>query len=300
MKAYDDIFVPTYGRKEMNILKLLVDDSVHINLCVRSEADDDGFYDELKENSQISIIRLGYGISDVGETRHAILEYCHQNNIEFCPMFDDTVLNILDSNDETSSISKILTSCIELMKNDELSQYVVGYAFPKRYGFYADGRKILMSHDNKKYFSIFPAQAYIINVKKAYEHNIQYKSFNKFGFEDTNFFVDCLKAGLIYIDRENFLIDATVPNETKVGGTHEKDENLERKFDKESLMSMRYIGNMMGISIEKRYRSFAKGLTMHICPKLSFFREVLVYNRKDNSKIIDNSFDIEKCLLKSN
>lgn len=286
--------VPTYGRKEPKILEMLKKDkSLEIDFFVRGEDYDRGFYDELKRKKRVKVHSLGRGLHELGETRQRILEWCQSYDVRYCCMFDDGIVDVVDEMIPQLTISEVFEHCIHLMQTDKLHDNIVGWSFHKRNGIYADGSTCKWNDDHVKqerYFLTMPAQALIIDVAMTTFHKIEYKSLDEVGFEDCAFFADCVKEGLIFGARKYIKIDGAVPNEKKVGGSHVASEDIELKYDEQNKRCLEYIGNMMGVYVEKRYRSFAKGLMSYIIFDTDYYREVLCEKPKENAQIIKSKF----------
>lgn len=288
--------VPTHGRKLPKILKMLDrDPDLEINFFVRTELAREGFYDELLDYSdRVHVHTIGYDFTELGLTRQYIMDWCLENDIKFCCMFDDGMTNV-ESTIPGLTISAIFSNICYIMEHDRYSDKVIGFSLYKHFGEYADGRIIECKYpamQEHNYFLTFPAQAVILNVQMAAKHKIKYKSLNEVGFEDCAFFADAVKAGLIYCSRKGYTVDGVVPNERKPGGSHTVAYNsIEDKYDIQNARCMNYIGNMMGCHIEKRYRSFAKGLMSYLIFNTDFYREVLCDNPEANQQIIQDRFE---------
>lgn len=286
--------VSTYGRKEPMILQMLdKDPELVIHFFVRGEDYDNGFYDELKKRERVEVHSLGYGLHELGLSRHRIMCWCLQNKVEFCCMFDDGIVDVNDAQYPDDTISQIFDTIVDIMENDRMKDDVVGFTLHKRIGHYIDGSTIVCDQSklsNANYFISFPAQAVVLNVFKAFERGVTYKSLDDVGFEDCAFFADAVKAKLVYCSRKAITIDGIVPNAKKVGGSHTATENLQHKYDVQNARCMKYIGNMMGVSIEQRYRSYANCCLAYIIWDADFFREVLCDKPEQNKEIIDRKF----------
>lgn len=287
--------VPTYGRKNPLILRMLDnDDELEINFFVRQEDINAGFYDELALRDRVNIISLGFGLHELGETRQRIIDWCLDNGVRYCCMFDDGITNV-DHACCAYTISEIFDTCIALMQHDKYHDKMVGWSFHKRWGIYEDGRQVRWNDANvadEEYFLTMPAQALIIDCYKMTDNNITYKSLDEVGFEDCAFFADCVKKGLIFGARRHIRIDGIVPNQKKKGGSHVDSESPEEKYDIQNARCMKYIGPMMGVRVEKRYRSLADGLMSYIIFNTDYYREVLCDKPEQNKEIIESQFMI--------
>lgn len=286
--------VPTYNRKEPLILKLLDrDPNLELYFFVRQELIDEGFYDDLANRDRCHVVSIGLGTHDLGASRAFIMEWCKSTGTKYCVQFDDGIFNIHDDSAPNATISETISKCCDIMENDPMKEQAIGFSFHKRIGMYNDGRTIL--YDDSKlsdanYFVSFPAQAVILNVPLAFEHNITYKTLDEVGFEDCAFFADAVKNRLVYCSRKHIRIDGIVPNMPKAGGSHSASQNLERKYDLQNERCIKYIGNMMGVSIEKRYRSYANGLLSYIIWNTDFFRETLCDKPIENEAVVKAKF----------
>lgn len=290
----NQIFVPTYNRKTFLALKLLEDPTVQLNVCVRPELDDTGFYDELKTIDRVTVIRLPYNLTDLGDTRQAILQYCFDNNIEWCCMFDDGVFEFKE-NGTTNTFEQLFNKCINRMKQDKLSEYIIGMNFRKRIAIDNNtGDALICQYPTveHEYFDTVANQAVIINVFKAFEHNISYKSLKEVGFEDAAFFGDAIKAGLVFANGVNIRYSALIANQKKSGGSHNASESLQLKYYTQSLRCLQYL-NMYGVRLENRFREHIGNYLTFVIFSYDYFREVLTEKREQNQKLIEARFAIE-------
>ena len=283
-----DIFIPTYQRLDMKALQLLKDENIRLNFCVRGEALDSGFYDGLKEqlkDQNVEFIDLGYNIIDLGDTRQRILEYCLIKDIRYCVMFDDTVSDVYNL-DHNKTISECIQECIDQMKeNKELN---VMYAFSH------EQRKHHAQNIDTKYFLHCPAQAFIIDVYLAAEHDITFKPLSICGIEDMAFFIDTLKAGLLTCTNRqiNIIVETTL--KPKQGGTHTHNHSVEKKCDIYCTGLQKYVGDMYGVYFTKRYRHQIEDWVAFTAFDYEYFIDVLIKYRHENQNIIDSKFAMKK------
>ena len=287
------IFIPTYNRKSPLCLNLLTRDSdIELNLCVRSELYDKGFYDELEKLDRVNIVKLGYGLTELGETRERIMEIVKLKNIDYCLMLDDGVKDIFDVANSNFSLTQVIECAIRVI---EESENAIGFTFLKRHVLDENGKSIReLRHFDKlyeRYFLTFPTQAVLLDMKKVLKYDLHYQSLSTVGFEDAAFFGDAIKCGLTYVGSYSIQMNAIAPNIKKSGGSHSESEQLEERYDTLNKRCMKYL-NMMGTSIEKRYRNYVGGYLSLIIWDLDFFRDVLITNREKNQKIIDNHFKL--------
>ena len=289
--------IPTYNRKSPKCLEMLkLDKELELDLFVRQELIDNGFYDDLAKIERIHIHSLGTNVTCIGDTRERIFNWCRQHHIKFCAMFDDGICNLIDTHFETASISNILNYCCDIMSTSKFADKYAGFCYIKRIAYYADGHVAI--YDDSKiaeedYFLFAPFQSCLWNVDVITNYDLHMHTLEEVGFEDCAFFADCLKKGLVFGSRKNIKVDGIVPNETKSGGNHTLTENIEKKYDAQVAKCMKYIGNMYGVYIEKRYRSYAKGLLGFITFDLDYFREVICNKPLENKQIIDRRFQYE-------
>lgn len=289
------LFVPTYKRKEPLILQMLHKDlNLVINLCVRHEELENGFYDHLKDNKRVNLIDLGTGLKNLGDTRQRIIDYCKENRIDYCCMFDDCICDVYDKT-LSNSITDTLRNCIFSMATAKYAEYIVGYSFVKlRYFDTKTGElKVKKNHNLKdeQYFVSYPGQAIILNVNLLSKYDINYHSLDEVGFEDAALFGDTVKAGLIWSGNVNVGIDGAVPNVPKAGGSHHDNFDVEVKYDKHNRMTYNYL-NMMGVHIAKQYRAYADSFISFLVWDFDYFRDTLVTHREENKKIIESHFSL--------
>ena len=298
-----DIYIPTYKRKTFPALELLDDENIRLNLCVRSEEDDAGFYDELKHLDRINIIRLGYGLTDIGDTRQAILQYCIDNDIDFCPMFDDSVIRLCNNfeygiNKPSEMIAKLIDEIKQLDIANEvaLGGFVTRRAYSTWDGTTGKFREFDYPQYNEAFFADFPSQAVILNIKVLKQHCIQYHKISEYGLEDCVFVADCLREGLVFYFNPRFRKDALAANAVKEGGNHtvhNSKEKVREKYNVAQMKTYERYKDMMGITAEARYRGYLEGEVFFVGFNWNYYREVLVFNRKMNQDIIDAHLSYE-------
>lgn len=296
MKRYA-ICIPTYKRKQPLCLKMLKEDSnVELNLFVRQELLDEKFYDELEKRDRVNVISLGYGLHELGETRERIMQWCRDNEVKYCVMLDDGVYNIQSSIFSDIDSAYHITRTIELMCNrmDWEKENVIGASFMKYEAMNCYEHKTTLDKNivEEYYLANVPTQAVLLDIKKCEKYDLHYKSLDKVGFEDCAFFVDALKKGCLYASAPQWLFAAIVPNAVKPGGSHEKTTNLEYKYDFQMKRCKEYLGNIYGVTLEKRWRNYAQSMLMMIEIDCKYFREVLL-NPVVNKQIIDDQFKIK-------
>ena len=289
MNANWGLFVPTYRKENIPILGILdKDKDLTINLCVRTEELDK--YAKYKDNDKISIVDLGSGITDIGETRKRIILHCITHHIDYCFQFDDGLTDVYDSKDRSKSISKLFDEIVNIIESDDRKEKIAGFTFTKKNALDANPHKI----PDRDFFVCFPAQAYCININFCVKHNINYGKLSEVGFEDASFYGDTIKAEGIWAGRRNIIIEGCIPNQIKNGGNHVGQTllQLEKKYDECNQRTLQYLNYMMGTSIEKRYREHIGGYLSFVIWDFDYFYEVLVEKRDLNQKIIDRGFSI--------
>ena len=294
MNANWGLFVPTYKKKDIQILEMLKKDKkLVINLCVRPEEDDAHFYDFLKDQDRVNIIRLPYNLYDLGETRQAILDYCSEHNIKYCFQFDDGMTDVDDLDyltDYDSRICSVFEHIVDIMEHDVFSEQLAGFTFTKW--------NVLEAHPeqfkDRPYFTFFASQAYCINVEFAKQHNIRYGRLDVDGFEDASFYGDTIKAGGIWAGRRNIIVKGCIPNKIKDGGNHvdQSMKQLEEKYDRCNMLTLKHLNYMMGVSLQKRYRSHIGGYMSFLIWDLDYFYKVMIVDRNKNMKIIEKRFEV--------
>lgn len=287
MKGKFGLFTLSYKREYPSILQMLKkDEHLVLHMCVRPDELANGYYDHLKDIPNLKLIGLREGLTDSGETRAAVMQYAYDNGFDFAAIFDDTISNLYDSRDEHKSISQCLFDCVERLENDPLSEYCITFQFHRK------ERKYTNVSDDSKYFVGMPLQCCIINVKKSFEHGINFKSGKVCGFEDAAFFIDTIKEGLITCSDTNYLVEGQLPNTKKKGGSHPEGEQIESRYDIQQEKFMKYVGNMYGVYLTKAYRKSIGELVSYGLFDYAYFKYVLVDERELNQKIIDTRFMI--------
>lgn len=280
-----NIYAPTYKRTEPRILEMLKHQDIIINLCVRGEELDKGFYDHLKNIDRINLVNIGYNVIDLGDTRQRILDYCRYNNEQYCVMLDDTVSDIYNL-DRTKTAEECLEEAIAQMKeNQELN---VMYAIS------TEQRKHHAQNINTRYFLHCPAQGFIIDTFLANKHNVTFKPLSICGIEDMAFFCDTIKAGLLTCTNRqiNMIVETTL--KPKNGGTHTDHYSVERKSDIYNSNLLKYTGEMYGVYFTKRYRHQIESQCCFAAYDYEYLIDVLIKYRDENQQIIDSKFQVKK------
>lgn len=303
MKTYR-LCVATYKRKTPRCLDILKNDKTAVlYLYVRESEYVNGFYNHLKDNERIKFKLLSSNATDLGLTRQEIVESCVQDGIDYCVMLDDTVANIFDSNDETRTIDDVIMSAIDNAENDPFSNLIVDITLSKKIAIDQNNREVVLNQSflsKEKYFKVVPWQAHIINVKLMTSSNIRYESTKDGGFEDLLFFGRCVKKGLITVGYDNLSFSAEYGNVLKSGGSHETEftmTDLQKKYYRCSKICVDKL-QLDGLSLETRYRSYVGAVVTNCHWDLDFYREVLVYHRKENSDLIKLGLNSEKIYFK--
>lgn len=292
------ICIPTYKRKKpLSLMLLDRDEKIELNYFVREEELESGFYDALQKIDRVNVISLGRGLHELGETRERIMQYCRQENVDYCVMLDDGVFN-LDYTRCDLSISELFRRIENRIEKDKEKDRIVGFSLVKAvaktlaYEKFVNIYPYACLSTQIDYLANVPTQAVILNVKQCEKYDLHYKSLDEVGFEDCAFFVDALKKGCLFASNIAYTFSAIVPNAKKEGGSHEHTTSLELKYDTQMLRCRKYIGDIYGISIQKRYRKYADSQLMMIEIDCKYFREVLT-DLEHNQKIVDNQFKIE-------
>ena len=294
MKEYA-ICIPTYKRKNPLCLKLLEQDkSIELNLFVRQELLDEKYYDDLAKIERVNIIDLGKGLHELGETRSKIMKWCRSHSIRYCVMLDDGVYKLYNKRIKGErQIHDCIMSMINRLKSE--NAYFVGASFGKAEAMYCDNTTIDISSNIKQRYVLanVPTQAVLLDTNRCLLHHLRYKSLDEVGFEDCAFFIDALKKKCLYASDPSWQFAAIIPNAVKEGGSHENNTDLERKYDIQMKRCKEYIGNIYGVTMEKRYRRYAQSMLTMIEIDCDYFLEVLVYAPEENAKIIADKFEIK-------
>lgn len=283
------IYIPTYKRKKPRCLELLDKDSnIVVDLCVRHEELENGFYDHLKSIDRLNLIDIGSNVIDLGDTRQRILDYCRSINERYCVMFDDTVSNVY-SLKTNEVISVCLWHCIDQMiENQQLN---IMFALS------TEQRKHHAQNIDTKYFLHCPAQAFIIDTYLAHKYDIKFKPLSICGIEDMAFFIDTLKAGLLTCTNRiiNVIVETTLKK--KDGGTHTDELSVEDKCDRYCQGLRNYVGNMYGVYFTKRYRHQIKDNVCFAAFDYEYFIDCLIKYRDENQDLIKSGFKIKEIEL---
>ena len=303
-----NIYVPTYKKKNLTILRLIQQDKdIHLTLCVRRNEYESGFYDYLKDTLQVSFLLLD-NVHDIGETRQQILEYSMKHD-KYCIMFDDTVLRLIDIKDSSKLTSTILEESIKKLEKDELYDNIVIFSYIKNNIVKVDEdmlvltKKELIANDEEEYFAGFPCQVIILNNDIVKRHNLRYIDMECGGLEDTSFVANCLREGLIFKFCKTFRYDAEEVNIPKVGGNHTEASDYEKvkiRYDLMHYRTYKIFKDMMGISMQARYKKYMKNQILFLSFDWDYYRKLLVYDRNKNQDIIDNKLSLTQYLKKNN
>ena len=293
MREYE-ICIPTYNRLDPLCFNMLQSDSdITLNMFVRQELLDSGFYDSWKSLERVNVISLGYGLEELGETRERIMDWCRAHKVRYCLMLDDGVKRVR-GNLEDVGVDACMTRAITRLKRDALGDKCLGMTLCKIFGYLPDGKSVACPYlPRRQYFNTIPTQAVLLDVKRVSMAGLHYRSLKRVGFEDCAFFVDALKKGCVYAADDSIWFNAIVPNAKKPGGSHANlDYDLEAKYDAQMKRCWEYIGPMYGVRMEKRYRSYAQCMLTMIEFNLDYFYEVLIASPEKNRKIIEKRFAI--------
>lgn len=292
MREYE-ICIPTLNRLDPLCFNLLEENAdICLNMFVRQELLDRGFYDSWKPLTRVNIVSLGYGLEELGETRERIMDWCRAHKVKYCLMLDDGVKRVyLDDN--VRGVNDVVSRAISRLERDSFGDKCIGMTLCKIYAYNGDKRIVCPSTHRREYFMNLPTQAVLLNVERVSKAGLHYRSLKQVGFEDCAFFVDAVKKGCVYASDDAFLFDAVVPNAKKIGGSHANlDYDLEAKYDAQMKRCFEYIGPMYGVHMEKRYRKYADCLLTMIVFNLDYFYEVLISEPEKNRKIVEKRFAI--------
>lgn len=291
----EKIYVPTYNKTEIPIVKMLdLDSNLEIVLCIRDEEKDKYNVKTLvqdKIKNRLNILNLGRNIHDLGETRKRIVQHCIDMNERFCIMLDDGLVDInnLAYSNMTNHISTFLYDCRQEIHLDELSDLIFAFTFRRKTD------KFIGVSESDRYLCGLPLQAVIINVDCCRKNDLNYTSMSICGLEDTAFMIDGLKKGLITIGTVA-QIEGKLPNTLSKGGSHiqnESEEAFEFRRDIDNAKLRKYIGDIYGVEYTKKYRE-SLGFSLQYCRiDFEYFRDVLIKYRKHSKKLIETQFKID-------
>lgn len=283
---YYEVFVPTYKRAKPAILKMLQKDkNLTLNFCVRHEEMNFPAYKFIKNKykDRVNFIDLGKGIKDIGETRRRIMNYAYSHYLPYCVMIDDGITNFFYQLNGTMTISE----CLELaIRELDKRQVAIACTFRRQ-----EDKFVGVSSEDTTCCGIMQ-QAYVISVYRAFSHDISFKSLKKVGFEDAAFMLDAFKAGLYTISVPFLFMEGKAPNVIQKGGNHVDTDvaKFAKSYDKKSKQLSKYIGQMYGVSFEKKFRNRYQAQVTYCIVNYAYFREVLVENRRNNANLINSKF----------
>lgn len=280
------VCIPTYKRMFPASLRLAQQSNVDIHYFVRQSDFDNGFYNHFYDISEKIHLHPITGVHELGETRQSILDYCIDNDIDYCIMLDDGVYKFGKSN---KSMNKFIKRIIDKFE-DSYGATVAGSFVKRGYTLPNGERGKIKRKIDCDYFGNIPTQAIILNVKRCQQHELSYKSIDEVGFEDCAFFIDAIKKGCFIVSDNSWTFEAIVPNAKKNGGSHEFTTNLEEKYDIQMKRCKEYIGDMYGVQVQKRYRKYADSMLTMIEVDCDYFREVLTNSK--NEKLVENQFKL--------
>lgn len=288
-----EICIPTLNRLNPLCFNLLKENAdVVLNMFVRQELLDQGFYDPWKNMPRVNIVSLGYGLEELGETRERIMDWCRAHHVKYCLMLDDGVKRVYYS-DNKQGLNYVMERAIRRLVRDTFGDKCIGMTLCKIFGYKGEERCVCPSLPRRFYFNVVPTQAVFLDVERVSKAGLHYRSLKRVGFEDCAFFVDAIKKGCVYAADDDIWFDAVVPNAKKVGGSHASlDYDLEAKYDEQMKRCFEYIGPMYGVHMEKRYRGYADCLLTMIEFNLDYFYQVLIKEPEKNRKIIEKRFAI--------
>lgn len=281
------VCIPTYKRNYPLSLELAKQKDVDIHYFVRQDDYDAGYYNHFYSlSNRIQLHTLPLHVQELGETRQAILQYCIDNDIDYCIMLDDGVYKLGKSN---KRMKKFIESIIDKFENG-YGATVAGSFVKRGYELPNGQRHKIKRHIKCDYFGNVPTQAIIIHVKRCVKVGLEYKSIKTVGFEDCAFFIDTIKKNCLVMSDDSWTFEAIVPNAKKSGGSHEFTTNLEEKYDAQAKLCKKYIGNMYGVQIQKRYRKYCNSMLTMIEIDCDYIRDIFFDYRND--KVLENHFKL--------
>lgn len=213
----------TYKRINPAILGMLKrDEHLHISFGVRREELASGFYNSWMHEDwyeRVSFIPLD-NVIDAGDTRQKILDAVLRMGFTYCVMLDDTVENLRDTRWPLSEPSEVIEDALEAMK--------MHWPNPIGLEFLRPGCTI--EKTRKAYI-----QAWIIDVKRLHEANIQFKPVRDVGWDDFVFSWEVHNAGFYTIGLPWYvrIAKSTYPWANQPGGTHVgEDFDIQKMIDK--------------------------------------------------------------------
>lgn len=219
------ICIPTYKRKWLSILSLIRQyKNLTFTLFVRRSEFNNGYYNEAQFKLQNIKFALLDNVNCIGETREAILQYCINNNYEYCLMIDDTQYGLHDTTNRIKGFDTILSNCIERFETDKYKDKAFAFVF---------SRKAFSTALNKQktYFISQLCQTYILNCKICKEYDLHFKRMQDVGIEDLDFYIEACDKGLIALSDTRFIRIGEHPSIKREGGCH---HNMEGSTERDT------------------------------------------------------------------
>lgn len=191
------ICVPSYSRPDAALLKFAKKEQLPFILFIREEQKN--LYKPWAEYCRVVVLK---GVTNIGQTRNAILRWAHRQGYDDIFMFDDKVTGVNFMEPHTTR-----TGNLTLAKSPQCKTLkdalLVWQAFIEEY-------RPAMSGCQHKGFSYNPANidkpplrngmetkiAIHINVKALFEHGINYRDTKVCGSEDAALLFDVMSSGL--------------------------------------------------------------------------------------------------------
>lgn len=271
------ICCPTYRRKTPAILNLLAKyPSDKIYFFVRQEEFDSGFYDDWNIYPNAEIIPLK-NLTNIGNTRMAIIDYCKSSNIKYCTMLDDSVSDMVSLTGKTTLYEMIDDIIENEILSDSFADKIAAVKIPVR--------KPKTTKTGEKTYSSSLYRSVLIDVQKISEKSINYVDSKLCGHEDFVFAYELHINGLFSIvsDRCKSKGRPCLPGRTENGGTHQNSDvkTIESETNLKSEKSEEYLKNKYGLL--KKFKPISKFVLAKdnftiICVHAFFKKEEILNN----------------------
>lgn len=224
--------IPTYRRKFPKCLELLKQfPDCRMTLFVRKEEFSSGFYNHLLSENQIDFVQLS-DCHDIGDTRQKIIEYCFENDFDYCLMSDDSVSNFSNISHSKFSFSKMMLDIINEITSDKNSKYIVS-------------NRLGLRKNLKKSYNNAIAKCFLLDIKKLKQKNLNFVIAKECGHEDFVFAYECHIHGLMSIHSQIYVAKSrgSLPTVGEEGGTHSSTitHEVEDFINQKSELSYQYL-----------------------------------------------------------
>lgn len=229
------ICIPSYDRPDAAILKFVQTERLPFILFIRKEQK--ALYKDWVGKCKIILLN---NVHNIGQTRAAILQYCHRQGYSDIFMFDDKV-NAVNFMEPHTTKTGNLTMCKSKQCMSMRDALIVWQYYIRKYHPAISGCQHKGYSWDKKYINQPPLRngmetkiAIHICIDQLFEHNITYRDTETVGSEDTTLLFESMSAGLnvlTFTDLEYDNVPSGGSNKS-VGVSTKEAENRKARFDR--------------------------------------------------------------------